>query len=98
MRRLSRDKYAKLLPDEIQYTGSSFKIPVWVIVIRGTKYVLIYGEKISNNFFVNLYYICRRGGCRKIELDYFPNYTTSRRNTRYVRSFKWAKRFFHSAF
>ena len=48
------------------------KIPVRVIVSGGRKYVLIYGEKISNNFFVNVYYILTRGACREIKLIPIP--------------------------
>ena len=100
MTQLSKSKYIELRPDEIQYTGSSFKIPVWTIVCRGRKYVLIYGKKLSTNFFVNAYYLLTRGACREIKLIPFPfpNYTSSLITTRYVFSWRAAKRFFRSFF
>ena len=95
MTQLSESKYVELRQDEIQYTGS-FKISVWTIVCRGRKYVLIYGKKLSTNFFVNVYYILTRGACREIKLIPFPNYTSSLTSTRYVFNWRAAKRFFNN--
>ena len=78
----------------IRDTRSSFKIPVWTIFIGDRTYILIYGEKFTSNFFVNIWYLVTIGTCREIEAIPFRDYTSAPTTTRYVFSWRVANRFF----
>ena len=78
-----------------------FKSPiqtVYVIETEDKKYILIYGEKISNNFFVNIYYVFTRGSCREVKAELNKYGVALKRDARYVQSKRVAINYFLSHF
>ena len=70
----------------------------YVIEIGDEKYILIYGEKISNNFFVNIYYIFTRGSCREVKSEINKYGVLLDKDARYVQSKRVAINYFLSHF
>ena len=42
---------------------------VFILEIGDNPYILIYGEKFSSNFFVNIWYLFKRGTCREVKCE-----------------------------
>ena len=85
-------KYGELRRVYIRNPRSFFKIPVWTIFIGDRTYILIYGEKFSSNFFVNVWNLLTIGTYKEIEVIRFRHYISST-TTRFVFSWRAAKSF-----
>ena len=57
------------------------------------EYLIYHGKKISNNFFVNIWYLFKRGTCREFKAVLFRSYMIEEGYTRYLFKKRVAKNF-----